>query len=798
MAGRDRRELPVGETIARSKFPAAAGGGGNTVVRLSTIFGVICGAAAWVMSCEAAEIQLKNGMRLQGKVVRLTSLGSGKGAADDENIQAYPIVMVENDWQRYYVSQRQVESFDKQFLPAVEERFRIDQKRTSQHGSVGSVAGLSQLEPFNEFGQRSIKFPGNGRATVVIQGITEISPSHVTISSLTHNWVYGVATSTLPAQEIETILRQRLKPGDVEERLALARFFAQAEMYDQAFSEFEAIGREFPELAGRVGEARELLLQSFGRNVLGELNRRHAAGQHELAESKARALERQPLGGEVRAEVQEFLGRYAILHNSLEKAELLLGDLHSRIDEPELMDRLQGMRSVVNEELSLETLSRLDPFLRAEKDPQLTPREKLALGYSGWVVGPSNAVTDLNQAVRLWDARHLVLEYLRSVHPHDHEHLLGEIRKLEGIGTASIQQLIALLPPWLEAPPADEMGQSLVELSPAGDKDRGIRYRVLLPPEYSRDHRYPLLVVLRPEGRTLAQTLQWWGGSPGSQGPAQRRGFIVIAPDYLGEERTSYDYDIPAQRVVLESLRDARRRFSVDPDRVFLTGHGMGGDAAFDLGFAHPDEFAGVIPICGYCGEYATYLRENGQYTGWYVVAGELDRSTHSKNSAVLSRCFLHGTLFDMVYVQFIGRGLELFADELPRIFDWMESRRRGPQPKKFTISSLRRTDNEYFNFRAEALAKNVILPLPAGVRFPGVMTLEVNITPGNTIHVKSPSKWNTVWLNESLIDLDKPVTVTEANPARRGLLAPDLAVLLEDLRIRSDRSRLYSIRIDF
>ncbi|HTN03609.1 MAG TPA: hypothetical protein VL132_17085, partial [Planctomycetaceae bacterium] len=68
----------MGETIALSKFPAAAGGGGNTVVRLSTIFGVICGAAAWVMSCEAAEIQLKNGMRLQGKVVRLTSLGSGK------------------------------------------------------------------------------------------------------------------------------------------------------------------------------------------------------------------------------------------------------------------------------------------------------------------------------------------------------------------------------------------------------------------------------------------------------------------------------------------------------------------------------------------------------------------------------------------------------------------------------------------------------------------------------------------------------------------------------------------------
>ena len=45
--------------------------------------------------------------------------------------------------------------------------------------------------------------------------------------------------------------------------------------------------------------------------------------------------------------------------------------------------------------------------------------------------------------------------------------------------------------------------------------------------------------------------------------------------------------------------------FSIDTDRVFLSGHGVGGDAVYDIGLAHPEHWAGVIgpfgknrPIC--------------------------------------------------------------------------------------------------------------------------------------------------------------------------------------------------------
>ena len=64
---------------------------------------------------------------------------------------------------------------------------------------------------------------------------------------------------------------------------------------------------------------------------------------------------------------------------------------------------------------------------------------------------------------------------------------------------------------------------------------------------------------------------------------------------------------------MLGALRDACRRFAIDTDRVFLTGHGIGGDAAWDIGLAHPDIWAGVIPIVAvadrYVGRYAKNAR---------------------------------------------------------------------------------------------------------------------------------------------------------------------------------------------
>ncbi len=43
---------------------------------------------------------------------------------------------------------------------------------------------------------------------------------------------------------------------------------------------------------------------------------------------------------------------------------------------------------------------------------------------------------------------------------------------------------------------------------------------------------------------------------------------------------------------VLASLMDAKRRFSIDNDRVYLSAIILGGDGAWDIATAHPDLWA--------------------------------------------------------------------------------------------------------------------------------------------------------------------------------------------------------------
>ena len=51
----------------------------------------------------------------------------------------------------------------------------------------------------------------------------------------------------------------------------------------------------------------------------------------------------------------------------------------------------------------------------------------------------------------------------------------------------------------------------------------------------------------------------------------------------------------------------------------------MGGDAAWDIAIAHPDLWAGVIPIVAVADKFVSRYAKNAPYVSWYFVGGELD-----------------------------------------------------------------------------------------------------------------------------------------------------------------------------
>lgn len=61
-----------------------------------------------------------------------------------------------------------------------------------------------------------------------------------------------------------------------------------------------------------------------------------------------------------------------------------------------------------------------------------------------------------------------------------------------------------------------------------------------------------------------------------------------------------FDWEDWGRINALDALADAKKVFSPDPDKVYLTGHSMGGHGTWSIGFNHPDLFAAIAPCAGW------------------------------------------------------------------------------------------------------------------------------------------------------------------------------------------------------
>jgi predicted esterase len=356
--------------------------------------------------------------------------------------------------------------------------------------------------------------------------------------------------------------------------------------------------------------------------------------------------------------------------------------------------------------------------------------------------------------------------------------------------------MVRHLPPPVEMPPLPTGTAVPINVQDMWNRTLH-RYSVVLPPEYAPHHAYPLLVVLRAEGRTTEQELTYWAGTPERPGPAQGRGYVVVAPDYAHESQGTYEYAADVHDTVLACINDARRRFRIDSDRIYLAGHGMGADACFDLGMSHPGVFAGVVPMTGVSDRFCMFYRRNAPELAWYVVAGERDPDGLEASARDLNDMMKQG--HDVIYCEYKARGVESYYEELPRIFDWMELHRRATPARQWEYKILRHTDNKLRWLELAGLPAKLSEPIvwdPPGSR-PRPLTITGNIMPGNTIFVRHQAQETTLWLSPELVDFDERLRVNvNVRQQFNDYLQPDLGALLEDLRLRGDRERLYWARL--
>jgi predicted esterase len=237
------------------------------------------------------------------------------------------------------------------------------------------------------------------------------------------------------------------------------------------------------------------------------------------------------------------------------------------------------------------------------------------------------------------------------------------------------------------------------------------------------------------------------------------------------------------------------RRSSIDADRVFLTGHGEGGTAAWDIALAHPDLWAGMISLSGSPSIERTvpHYEPNSRYVPMYLVMGEKDGNRAAGTLLNDYMTFNH----DAMVVMYRGRGREYFYEEMPRMFEWMRlsSHTRPDPPREIDTATMRKGDQFFWWLELGELKPDVEMDPILWERAKRVRragTVSGKILEGNLIRVSGPSDQYKLLLRpQPGIDIDERIDVRYGRGGRKTLeFDGTLDVMLEDVRRRADRKR--------
>ncbi len=751
---------------------------------------------------------LKDGRKLEGKYAELSSVAenplSPKPPAGEVTVT--PLLVVDDGLRRTFIHSFQV----KQILdpaPAKDVRINIWQPVAQQGGGIGRVGRALRVTPFDQFGRRIYEIQTAGGVLSIVQGITQITPLYTKIEGLSGGpkpivWDMRIATSDLPRETLSRVLSTAVKPTDLEGRLQVVRLYLDSERYRDAGAELEEILKAFPERKDLQQDVRQLR-QLGAKLILKEIQLRAKAGQHGLARNLLAKFPSEGIASETLQQVRDLLEKYSI-EDAHRKA--LIGELDAQVAKiaDENGRRLaEGFAKEIAAEVNDDAVARLASFERLEDDQKLLPEQKVALAVSGWLVGANQATDNFQTAVSLARARDTIRAYLREPLAQNRSKMAADVHDMEGATIDRVAQILKLMKPPLDVAKTDERSPRLFEMKVAGlPGEADIRYLVQVPLEYDPLRHYPTIVTLADAGVTPEQMLDYWSGPANKSGErlgqAVRYGYIVIAVDWQQPQQFSYDYSAREHHAVLGALRDASRRFSLDVDRVFLTGHGIGGEAAWDIAISHPDLWAGVIPIVAAADKYIGRYAKNAVYLNWYFVAGELDGDKMARNGTQLDRYMRPNT--DVTVVEYQGRGYEPFGDEVPRMFEWMGLKQRK-MPKEIDCVSMRPWDTFFWWLEVDGLPpKSMVAP----ANWPPPRTIRPAQIEGkrletNKISVKLQANKTTVWLTPDLVDFSQKLVVEvngRAISPRDRTVRPDINVLLEDVRTRADRQHPFWAKV--
>ena len=222
------------------------------------------------------------------------------------------------------------------------------------------------------------------------------------------------------------------------------------------------------------------------------------------------------------------------------------------------------------------------------------------------------------------------------------------------------------------------------------EAEKEMEYALFVPSKYDKAKKWPLMVALHGLGSNPQQIM----GYRGLTDLAEKHGYIVVAPfgynsgGWYGQRPPFGRKPDPenlyelSEKDVMNVLEIARKEFTVDPNRIYLMGHSMGGGGTWHLGIKYPDIWAGLAPIAPAIFRSTNDL-EKIKHIPVIVVQGDKDTLVPVKGARQWVDK-MKELKMTHEYMEIAGGGhIDVAATGMPKIFEFFEKHKRQAPEKK-------------------------------------------------------------------------------------------------------------------
>jgi len=266
-------------------------------------------------------------------------------------------------------------------------------------------------------------------------------------------------------------------------------------------------------------------------------------------------------------------------------------------------------------------------------------------------------------------------------------------------------------------------------------------YAIYIPKNFDESRKYPLVVFLhgawsnhrlglrRAFGQGNLQGLDFIkpGNVPIETDLESTRYFPVLKDvDYIVASplaRGTAGYQGIPEQDVYDMLADIENRFSIDEDRIYLTGLSMGGGGTIWLGLTRPDIWAALAPCCPAPPDGSVDLAGNALNLPVHLFTG--DKDFLHKTALDWKAKFEAGTpKFDYTEYPGIGHNSWEYAYKDGFIFDWFSQFTRDPYPAEVKFSTKWFKYDKAYWVRFDNLTPGTLSSIDA--KFTGQNSIEI------------------------------------------------------------------------